>query len=107
LLIPIFFSYLSPPSRKDLAHFESKKVNLVLTKIENWVFVRRKVIYTFVLILLAISIYGITKIKAIGYIVDDLPQENAIYRDLKFIEKHFLGVMPFEITIDAYQNVKR
>ena len=106
LLIPIFFSYLAPPSRKDLAHFESKKVNLVLSKIENWVFARRKVIYSFVIILLAISIYGITKIKAIGYIVDDLPQENAIYRDLKFIEKHFLGVMPFEITVDAYQNGK-
>jgi predicted RND superfamily exporter protein len=106
LLIPIFFSYLSPPSRKDLAHFESKKVNLVLTKIEKWVFAKRKIIYTFVLILLAISMYGITKIKAIGYIVDDLPQENAIYRDLKFIETHFLGVMPFEITIDAYQNGK-
>jgi predicted RND superfamily exporter protein len=37
----------------------------------------------------------------VGYIVDDLPQDNAIYTDLKFIEKHFKGVMPFEVSIDA------
>lgn len=105
-LIPIFFSYLAPPNRKDLAHFESKKVNLILSKIEKWVFTHRKFIYSFVVLLLGISIYGITKIQAIGYIVDDLPQDNAIYKDLKFIEKHFHGVMPFEISIDAYEKGK-
>ncbi len=101
LLIPIFFSYLEVPKEKDLAHFESKKVTKVLTKIENWVFNHRKYIYSTVVVLLVIAVYGITKIKAIGYIVDDLPQENAIYTDLKFIEKKFKGVMPFEINIDA------
>lgn len=106
LLIPIFFSYLKPPQSKDLAHFESKRVNKILTKIEIWVFAHRKAIYSFVLVLLAISIYGISKIKAIGFIVDDLPRENAIYKDLKFIEKHFKGVMPFEISVDAYQKGK-
>jgi len=106
LLIPIFFSYLNPPQSKDLAHFESKRINKILTKIEIWVFVRRKTIYSFVLLLLVISIYGISKIKSIGFIVDDLPQENAIYKDLKFIEKHFHGVMPFEISVDAYQKGK-
>ncbi|MFM6948209.1 MAG: efflux RND transporter permease subunit [Aquirufa sp.] len=106
LLIPIFFSYLNPPQQKDLAHFESKRVNKILTKIEIWVFAHRKAIYSFVLLLLVISIYGISRIKAIGFIVDDLPQENAIYKDLKFIEKHFHGVMPFEISVDAYQKGK-
>jgi len=101
LLIPIFFSYLAVPEEKDLAHFESKKVTKVLTRIEKWVFNRRSYIYSFVVILIGISIYGISKIQAIGYIVDDLPQDNAIYTDLKFIEEKFKGVMPFEINIDA------
>jgi predicted RND superfamily exporter protein len=101
LLIPIFFSYLAVPQEKDLAHFESKKVTGVLTKIEYWVFHHRTYIYSFVGILIAIACYGITKIEAIGYIVDDLPQDNAIYTDLKFIENKFKGVMPFEINIDA------
>lgn len=104
LLIPIFFSYLAVPEEKDLAHFESKKVTKVLTKVEEWVFNHRKGIYLFVSCVLVVAVYGITKIQAIGYIVDDLPQDNAIYTDLKFIEKKFKGVMPFEISIDAKQN---
>ena len=104
LLIPIFFSYLTPPKAKDLAHFESKKVNRFLIQVEQWVFTRRKIIYSFVGILVIISIYGISKIQAVGYIVDDLPQDNAIYADLKFIERHFKGVMPFEISIDAHEK---
>ena len=30
-LIPIFFSYLKPPQKKDLAHFESKRINQILS----------------------------------------------------------------------------
>lgn len=101
LLIPIFFSFLAPPRPKDLAHFESKRVNLILIRIENWVLNHRKSIYGTVTILLMISVYGLLQIKAIGFIVDDLPRENAIYSDLKFIEKHFHGIIPFEISVDA------
>lgn len=103
LLIPIFFSYLNPPQPKDLAHFESKRVNRLLANIETWVFSYRKIIYGVISVILVISIYGLSKIKAVGYIVDDLPQDNAIYTDLKFIEKHFKGVMPFEVSIDAHE----
>lgn len=104
LLIPIFFSYLTPPKSKDLAHFESKRINKFLTRVEFWVFQRRKIIYSIIGFLLIISMYGLSKIEAVGYIVDDLPRENAIYTDLKFIEKHFKGVMPFEISIDAHES---
>ncbi|MHA8055182.1 efflux RND transporter permease subunit [Aquirufa nivalisilvae] len=101
LLIPIFFSFLAPPRPKDLAHFESKRVNLFLFRIENWVLNHRKSIYGTVIFLLMVSVYGLLQIKAIGFIVDDLPRENAIYTDLKFIEKHFHGIIPFEISVDA------
>jgi predicted RND superfamily exporter protein len=46
----------------------------------------------------------LTKIQAVGYIVDDLPRDNAIYTDLKFVEDRFKGVMPFEINIDAFEK---
>jgi len=95
---------LAAPQAKDLAHFESKKVNRFLVQVEKWVFSHRKIIYSFVAFLVLISLYGISKIQAVGYIVDDLPQDNAIYSDLKFIENHFKGVMPFEISIDAHEK---
>ena len=104
VLIPIFFSFLAPPKKKDLAHFESVRVNKFLNRVDVWVLHHRKFIYGFISIILAISIYGLTKIQAVGFIVDDLPRENAIYTDLKFVESRFKGVMPFEINIDTYEK---
>ncbi|MFM1914058.1 MAG: hypothetical protein RIR51_1911 [Bacteroidota bacterium] len=101
ILIPIIFSYRKNPEEKDLAHFESKKINKILNKIELWIMERRKIIYSIVGIVFILSIYGIYQIKTIGYIVDDLPESNSIYKDLKFIEKNFKGVMPFEISVEA------
>ncbi|MFZ9160069.1 MAG: efflux RND transporter permease subunit, partial [Aquirufa sp.] len=104
VLIPIFFSFLAPPQKKDLAHFESIRVNKFLNRVDLWVLHHRKFIYGFISIVLVISFYGLTKIQAVGYIVDDLPRDNAIYTDLKFVEDRFKGVMPFEINIDAFEK---
>ncbi|HUM65508.1 MAG TPA: efflux RND transporter permease subunit, partial [Chitinophagaceae bacterium] len=52
-------------------------------------------------IVLIFSIIGITRLKSVGYIVDDLPHTDRIYTDLKFFEKNFKGVMPLEIIVDT------
>jgi predicted RND superfamily exporter protein len=44
---------------------------------------------------------GIFKLKTEGFIVDDLPKTDKIYKDLKFFEHNFKGVMPLEIVIDT------
>jgi predicted RND superfamily exporter protein len=104
VLIPIFFSFLAPPQQRDLAHFESVRVNKFLNRVDIWVLHHRKFIYGFISIVLVISFYGLSKIQAVGFIVDDLPRDNAIYTDLKFVENRFKGVMPFEVNIDAFEK---
>jgi uncharacterized protein len=104
IVIPIIFSYLAPPKKSEMSHLEGKRITTILTKIEYWVLSKRTMIYTVIVALAAISGYGMSKIESIGFIVDDLPEDNAIYTDLKFIEKHFKGVMPFEVSIDAYEK---
>ena len=47
------------------------------------------------------QIYGLTKIKSVSYIVDDVPSESSLMKDLKFFEKNFSGVMPLEIVVDT------
>jgi uncharacterized protein len=101
ILIPIIFSYLAPPTDQSMAHFDSKMIRTVLEKIDFWVHNRRSIIYSIVTTLAVISFVGLLKIRSLGYIVDDLPHDNAIYADLKWVEKHFKGVMPFEINIDT------
>jgi hypothetical protein len=41
------------------------------------------------------------KISVIGFVVDDLPEKDKVFTDLKFFEKNFNGILPFEITIDT------
>ena len=50
------------------------------------------------------GIYGITKLKTTGNIVDDISKKSKLYTDLMFLEKNFNGVMPLEITVDTKKN---
>jgi predicted RND superfamily exporter protein len=101
LLIPAIFSYLAPPSIKQTKHIENKIITKILTTIDFWVHTYRKRIYTTVSIAVFISLIGISQIKTIGYVVDDLPKRDAIYTDMHFFERTFHGVLPFEIDIDT------
>ena len=64
---------------------------------------RRRAIYGAMVVVVLVSAYGMTKIKAVGYIVDDLPQNDPVYVDLRFFESNFNGVLPFEVMIDTKQ----
>jgi predicted RND superfamily exporter protein len=101
ILIPIVFSYLPAPSTRQTRHLERKSLTYFLKKIDNWVHSYRFRIYMVVIIIVAISIYGMTRITSVGFVVDDLPKKDIIYQDLKFFEDNFRGVLPFEITIDT------
>jgi predicted RND superfamily exporter protein len=101
MLVPIVFSFLPAPSLKHIKHLQSKVITRLLEKIDFWVHHYRKTIYITVLVLVAISIYGMTLILPLGYVVDDLPKKDPILLDLRYFEKNYNGVLPFEISIDT------
>ena len=68
---------------------------------ERWSLNHRKLIYGTTIVIVAISISGIFKLKTLGYIVDDLPKSDKIYTDLRFFETNFKGIMPLEILVDT------
>ncbi|WP_242695996.1 efflux RND transporter permease subunit [Desertivirga brevis] len=100
-LIPIIFSYLPAPDLKHIKHLETPFLRRLLATIDNLVHNKRNWVYITTFFLLIISGYGITKININGYIVDDLPKNDPVYRDLKFFDSNFEGVMPFELSIDT------
>ncbi len=100
-LIPIIFSYLAPPKEKHTQHLENKRVSNVIEIIKSIVFNRRKLIYSITIVFIAVCIYGMTWMKTSGKVVDDLRSDDPIFVDLKYFEKNFHGVMPFEISIDT------
>ncbi|MBM3429245.1 MAG: RND family transporter, partial [Bacteroidetes bacterium] len=62
---------------------------------------RRRWIYGITIATTVISIYGMTLVETTGNIVDDLPDHDRVITDLRWFEKHFNGVMPFEIMIES------
>jgi uncharacterized protein len=103
IIIPLAFSYLDAPSDKNTNRLESGTIVRFLEKVNVWVNHHRGIIYSVILAMVVLSVWGMTLIKSVGYIVDDLAEDNPILTDLQFVEKNFKGVMPFEVAIDTYQ----
>ena len=104
ILTVIIYSYLAPPKRKHLKHLDRRSTKLVIDKVKNIIEFHRKSIYITSGIIIVVCIYGITRMQISGKLVDDIPEDNSIYKDLKFFEKNAGGVMPFEISIDTKEK---
>ncbi len=101
IFIPAVLSMLPPPNANHTKYLDNKIVQKWLGSLEKWSLNHRKLIYGFTGLVLIISIFGIMRLKSVGYIVDDLPKKDKLYTDLKFFETHFKGVMPLEILVDT------
>ena len=101
ILLPAVLSYLPPPKKSQIKYLDNKWLTALLLNIENWVLHHKKFVYTSTVVVLIFSVMGILKLKNEAFIVEDLPQSDKIYTDLKFFEKNFKGVMPLEIVVDT------
>jgi predicted RND superfamily exporter protein len=101
LLLPIMFSYMKPPTEKHLKHLDNKIFSSLLDKIIFLIQYKRQWIFSIAGIMLVVGIIGMLNMRTSGKVVDDISSENPLYKDLKFFEKQFGGVMPFEISIDT------
>ncbi len=101
LLIPIFFSFIEPPSSKSVQHLDSKFISRIIDRLIKITQHRRKTVYIITIVVLGLGVYGITLMKSSGYFLDDIPESDPVFIDLKFFEKNFDGLMPIEIMIDT------
>lgn len=100
-LITIIFSYLSSPTTKHIKHLENIFFRKVVSKLVRITIDHRKWVYWGTAIVLVITAIGISFINTTGNVVDDLAEKDPIAQDLKFFEKHFTGVLPFELKVDS------
>ncbi len=101
ILIPVVLSLLPSPKTRHMRYLHNPRLNRWLDRLERWCLNHRRLIYGVTTVVLLLSIAGITRLKSVGFIVDDLPQTDKIYTDLKFFERNFKGVMPLEILVDT------
>lgn len=101
ILIPAVFSYLKPPSKKHLKHLKFALLEKALNILDLVVHRHKYYIFGLAIIVVIVSSYGVSKIEAVSYMIDDLPEESQVKQDLRFFESNFSGVMPLEIVIDT------
>ena len=103
-ILPILTSFFNPPKQRHLKHLDRKFAVGMLDFIVEIAQKRRKLIYLVSIIIVLVSLYGLTKIKITGNITSDLPKDDSIYKDVKFMEKHFGGAIPFEMMISYKES---
>jgi predicted RND superfamily exporter protein len=101
ILIPSIYSYLKPPSRRHLKHMESRSLDKMLGGFDLLVHRHKYSVFGVTAVVLAVSIYGMLQIRPNSFMVDDIPDDSDVKRDLAFFEEHFGGVMPLEVIIDT------
>ncbi|MBI2258508.1 MAG: MMPL family transporter [Flavobacteriia bacterium] len=99
-IIPIITTFSKSPKTRHLKHLDRKIAQSFLDKLVYLIQFKRKWIYITCLVLVAISVVGIFKMKATGNVTGDLPPGDPILKDVHFIEKNFGGAIPFEILIN-------
>ncbi|WP_295126813.1 efflux RND transporter permease subunit [uncultured Chitinophaga sp.] len=101
IFLPSVLSYLPPPKAKHTSYLDSPMFNKLLTMLNTLAFRHRPAIYTITALMVLGAILGMLRLKPVGFIVDDIPKSDKLYKDLKYIEKNFKGVMPLEIVVDT------
>jgi uncharacterized protein len=101
ILIPVVLSYLPAPQPKHMRYLKNRWLSALLKRLEIWTLHHRRPVYIVTVLVVALSVAGMFRLRSEGFIVDDLPQKDRLFADLKFFEKNFKGVMPLEIVIDT------
>jgi predicted RND superfamily exporter protein len=103
-MIPVVFSYLPAPKYRHIVHLDNRVMEWVLNRFEAWSSKRRVVIFGVALAVIVVGVFGILRLESKGFILDDVPKKAKVYTDLKFFEKNFNGVLPFEVMVNSGKN---
>ncbi len=101
VLIPIALSFAKTPNTKHTNYLDNGFFQKVLSVLENAILYKRKLLYILWGLLLLLGIIGVTRLRTLAFMVDDLPKSNSYFTDLQYFEKNMHGVMPLEIWIDT------
>ncbi|MET7029754.1 efflux RND transporter permease subunit [Sediminicola luteus] len=101
LIIPIVYSFMSLPKTKHLKHLNTKWIETFVTWMERIVRERRISVYVVSIALLVVSIIGMYQIKISGSPIEDMPKNAEFFKDIRFFEEEFDGIMPVEIVVDT------
>lgn len=101
ILIPAVFSFLPTPQGKRLKHLNFKLIDRFLTGVDLLVHRHKYSIFIAIIIIAVVSLIGLYRVHSVSFMVDDIPEDSQIKKDLTFFENNFSGIMPLEIVVDS------
>lgn len=107
VMIPSVFSWLPTPTERHLRHLNFSMMGRFLKVVDNMVTHRRPVIFIASTALAIISAYGIWQLRSVSYMVDDVPEDSSVKKDLEFFEANFSGIMPLEMVVEFHTKKRR
>ncbi len=107
VMIPSIFSWLPTPKERHLKHLSFKVMDRFLHVVDLMVHRQRVAIYVVSMAVAILSAYGMLRLRSVSYMVDDVPEESPIKKDLKFFEANFSGIMPLEMVVEFHTKKRR
>ncbi len=104
IIVPAVLVYMKPPTDKQMRHLNKHYLTGLLDGIVDLTYHKRGLVYIAYLLLSIVGIYGITKIKTVSYMLDDIPEKLTLKEDMRFFESNFKGIMPLEFVIDTHKK---
>jgi len=101
LVIPIIYTFLPYPKERHLEHLNKRWIGAFVDWTVRMVREQKIAIYAIALSLIIGGIIGIYQIKISGSLIEDMPQETEFFKDIRFFEEQFNGIMPVEIMVDT------
>jgi uncharacterized protein len=107
IMIPSVLYWLPVPSPKHLKHLNFRIMGGFLKIVDLMVHRHRSWIYVISIALGILSLWGISRLRSVSYMVDDVPEQSQVKKDLKFFEANFSGFLPLEVMVDFRTKKRR
>ena len=107
VMIPGMLAWMPEPKPKHLKHLNFKILGGFVKGVDLIVHRYRPAIYISTVVITAVAILGMSKLYSVSFMVDDIPEDSQLKKDLKFVEQNFSGIMPLEMEIDLQTKRKR
>ena len=90
---------------KSSAFADSPRWDVLLGKIDHFIFTYPRQIAAFSLFLLAASIFFTSRIPLNNFLLQDMHEKDPVAVSMRFFEEEFYGLRPFELALEAKDNV--
>ncbi len=94
-LIPSIYLALPKPKSQQTGYLNYNFINVLIKSFKYISFNYQKRVFFISTVIVILSLYGLSKIKSVSYLIDDVPSESSLMKDLKFLSLLF-GKLKYE-----------